>query len=264
MPDCSGLSFTVIALKEGIRHATHPPTYSNKELVYFTGKVHEHKMARLKIRRREGFQLEVRDSNVLVLSIKAKADLNLEEALQIVLMSDLKDHLQKIELVAVIPAGVRAKRSATISHAYVQFVDNDSAKACINVVDAMEYKGYRVHSPQLDAAVLVKCDLGASIWQNPGFKRPFMPLCDDRKLSCSTDDTEVVASTISDTASTLDAVMAPPAEHSRNGADADHAPPSRERLAVLYCTGTVLCGCPTRHDADAGSDNDSYLCPSPI
>ena len=124
-------------------------------------------MAELKIRHREGFKVEIRDSNVLVLSVKANADLSLQEALEIVGKSDLKAYMSKIELVAVIPASVRAKRAATISHAYVQFVDNATARECINIVDSMEYNGYRVHSPQLDAASFVKCDFGASIWHNP-------------------------------------------------------------------------------------------------
>ena len=176
---------------------TKKKTHSHKELVYFTGDVHEERMAELKIRHREKFQLEIRDSNVLVLSVKAKSDLNLQEALEIVGKSDLKAYMSKIELVAVIPASVRAKRAATISHAYVQFVDNATARECINIVDSMEYNGYRVHSPQLDAASFVKCDFGASIWHNPALTLPFAPTIQTSSLNSepTTASTSPVSST---------------------------------------------------------------------
>eukprot|EP01061_Rhynchopus_euleeides_P037447 TRINITY_DN6380_c0_g3_i1.p1 TRINITY_DN6380_c0_g3~~TRINITY_DN6380_c0_g3_i1.p1 ORF type:complete len:260 (+),score=81.35 TRINITY_DN6380_c0_g3_i1:70-849(+) len=127
--------------------------FVNKETVYFTGDIHPDTMEALKIRRRKGFRIEIRNSNVLLLSVKGKPHLSLDEALEIVNESALKNYMHSIEVVAVVPKG-HSRARATMkqsAHAYIKFSDHMVAKQCVNAVDAFEYKGFFVHSPQLDA-----------------------------------------------------------------------------------------------------------------
>ena len=152
------------------RHRTHPH-HSDKEVVFFTGDVHPEMMQTMQVTRRPGFRLEKRGTTVLVLSVKGKGHLKLHEALQLVNASSLKKHMKSIVMVAVPPS---PKGDGCTAHAYVQFCDHATALAMVNSVDAMPYKGYYVHSTQLDAKTMVTSSSQASsaacVWRNRGCK----------------------------------------------------------------------------------------------
>ena len=101
------------------------------------------------------FAPEVRDSRLLILSIKGKSSLTLREATEIFFMSSLVELVTHIELIAVNPKKLRPLRDNTsakddVIHAYVQFETTEQAASAVNKVDGMPYKGKFVHSPQCD------------------------------------------------------------------------------------------------------------------
>eukprot|EP01059_Diplonema_ambulator_P005200 TRINITY_DN14951_c0_g1_i1.p1 TRINITY_DN14951_c0_g1~~TRINITY_DN14951_c0_g1_i1.p1 ORF type:complete len:336 (+),score=126.81 TRINITY_DN14951_c0_g1_i1:111-1010(+) len=125
--------------------------FVHKNRVYFTGDVSPDMMMKLSIKRRMAFKPELRESKVLILTIKDKQSLTLDEACDIVRSSELGYMMDRIELVAVNPkTKKKVVGSVGMVHAYVQFLTTEDAKACVNAVDALYYKGYYVHSPQLD------------------------------------------------------------------------------------------------------------------
>ena len=169
-----------------------PPTHfihhRDREIVYFTGNVNPSVMAALRIRHRPGFRREVRRSNVLILSIKGGRDLGLDDALQIVRLSGLHTYLDRILTVAVPPRpGANAN---AVSHIYVQFASEEAAQLCVNVVDALPYKGLYVHSPQLDlhgwATLRTSPDADDRTWYNPLYLRePGTPAAADAETAAA-------------------------------------------------------------------------------
>ena len=143
--------------------------HRNKEVVYFSGDVHPEMMEKFNIRKRTDFCREIRSSNVLLLSVKGKGHLNLTEALEIAQNSDLKDCMHLVQVIAVAPKG--PKKTKTSAHAYIKFISNEAAQQCVNIVDAFEFNGHYVHSPQLDAQdfLMDESDYGIKsfIWVNP-------------------------------------------------------------------------------------------------
>ena len=140
--------FVYVTLRR-TRTQTATTPHSDREIVYFTGDVIPANMSALKIRHRAGFRAEVRHSSVLILSVKGGRGLGLEDALEVVRMSPLNDYFSSISMVAVPPPKLGAP-SKPVFHMYVQFCDAATARACVNLVDAMAYKGFYVHSPQQD------------------------------------------------------------------------------------------------------------------
>ena len=142
--------------------------HRNKEVVYFSGDVHPEMMESLNIRK-VGFCREIRSSNVLLLSVKGKGHLNLTEALEIAQNSDLKDCMHLVQVIAVAPKG--PKKTKTSAHAYIKFISNEAAQQCVNIVDAFEFNGHYVHSPQLDAQDFFMdesdCHIRPFVWVNP-------------------------------------------------------------------------------------------------
>eukprot|EP01064_Diplonema_japonicum_P022809 TRINITY_DN3300_c0_g1_i4.p1 TRINITY_DN3300_c0_g1~~TRINITY_DN3300_c0_g1_i4.p1 ORF type:complete len:313 (+),score=64.21 TRINITY_DN3300_c0_g1_i4:86-1024(+) len=126
--------------------------FLHKSRVYFTGDVNPQAMHRYSIKRRAAFKPEIRRSRVLILSIKDKRTLTLDEAREIVQMSDLRYSMDRIDLIAVNPKTKKRndKGYNGMVHAYVQFLTEEDADRHVNSIDAMYYKGYYVHSPQCD------------------------------------------------------------------------------------------------------------------
>ena len=140
--------------------------------MYFTGDVPSENMDALKIRKRHGFQVEIRRSHVLVLSVRGKPFLTLDEAVEIVRMSPLRNVMHKIRAVAVAPPPRKGKKVLS-AHAYVQFCDHSTAAEMVNAVDAMAFKNMVVHSPQISIHEMDLEGVGGRnrphIWQNKSF-----------------------------------------------------------------------------------------------
>eukprot|EP01059_Diplonema_ambulator_P035678 TRINITY_DN8507_c0_g1_i1.p1 TRINITY_DN8507_c0_g1~~TRINITY_DN8507_c0_g1_i1.p1 ORF type:complete len:279 (+),score=99.28 TRINITY_DN8507_c0_g1_i1:49-837(+) len=132
--------------------------FVDKCLVYFTGDMKERKKG--KHVNRKAFRKEQRESRVLILSVKGKNFIMIEEAVDIVMKSCLWSKVQDIELIGINP---RSNPATTTSHIYVQFRTVAMAESCVNTVDAMPYKkGFYVHSPQ--------CDEHAQFFPNRNYK----------------------------------------------------------------------------------------------
>eukprot|EP01064_Diplonema_japonicum_P020537 TRINITY_DN300_c0_g3_i1.p1 TRINITY_DN300_c0_g3~~TRINITY_DN300_c0_g3_i1.p1 ORF type:complete len:299 (+),score=58.26 TRINITY_DN300_c0_g3_i1:50-898(+) len=124
------------------------------------------------------FKQEIRNSRVLILTIKGKATLTLEEGLQIVAESPLRGDMDLIELIAVNPKTFKPKEGVEpwdmMVHVYIQFATEEDARSRVNTVDAMRYKDYYVHSPQCDEHQMFYPDSGYQksdyIWTNTNKK----------------------------------------------------------------------------------------------
>eukprot|EP01061_Rhynchopus_euleeides_P013553 TRINITY_DN23645_c1_g1_i2.p1 TRINITY_DN23645_c1_g1~~TRINITY_DN23645_c1_g1_i2.p1 ORF type:complete len:280 (+),score=58.77 TRINITY_DN23645_c1_g1_i2:301-1140(+) len=151
--------------------------FLNKERLHFTGNVSASAMEAFHIRERRNFRVELRTTNVLVLALCGKSSLTLEEAIEIVYRSPLSDEMHLIKAVAVAqPAHAKNAPSNGLTHVYVQFSDHSTALSMVNSVDAMPYKGFYVHSPQISRH---KMEEGGRhnkqlIWANPHYQR--MPI----------------------------------------------------------------------------------------
>ncbi|KAJ9454624.1 hypothetical protein DIPPA_16804 [Diplonema papillatum] len=147
--------------------------WMSKDLLYFVGEVADNIKADLKIRERFDFRQEIRRSRVLILSIKGKAGLSLEEARDVVNKSCLKDVMSEIELIAVNRKATKkavTNVKTNVVHAYVQFTSEKTAVSMVNKVDAMPYRSWYVHSPQCDEHTFFFPDTPGSdafIWRNP-------------------------------------------------------------------------------------------------
>ncbi|KAJ9467594.1 hypothetical protein DIPPA_06117 [Diplonema papillatum] len=127
--------------------------FVGKELVFCSGNLSREAKTQLKAKTRE-FKREVRHSRVLILSIKDKRTLTLDEGKDIVFRSPLRNVLHRIELIAVNPKKFDDKQArretVPMVHVYVQFATEDEAHAQVNMVDAMPHGEFFVHSPQCD------------------------------------------------------------------------------------------------------------------
>eukprot|EP01064_Diplonema_japonicum_P028078 TRINITY_DN423_c1_g1_i3.p1 TRINITY_DN423_c1_g1~~TRINITY_DN423_c1_g1_i3.p1 ORF type:complete len:253 (+),score=38.89 TRINITY_DN423_c1_g1_i3:117-875(+) len=157
------------ALDDMVDNLTVQERFVDKSLVYFTGDVKEKKGKQLK----KSFRKEERESRVLILSVKGKQFLTIQEAVDITVTSPLKDLVDDIELI-----GVNPKRNTrnTTSHIYVQLRTVELAESLVNTVDAMPYKGFYVHSPQCDEHPQFFPNRNyresTHIWRNPSFDHP--------------------------------------------------------------------------------------------
>eukprot|EP01064_Diplonema_japonicum_P020534 TRINITY_DN300_c0_g1_i1.p1 TRINITY_DN300_c0_g1~~TRINITY_DN300_c0_g1_i1.p1 ORF type:complete len:334 (+),score=77.74 TRINITY_DN300_c0_g1_i1:45-1004(+) len=153
--------------------------FVGKEILFFEGALtHEERVA-LRAKPRKNFRKEIRRSRVLILTIKGKATLTLEEGLQIVAESPLRGDMDLIELIAVNPKTFKPKEGVEpwdmMVHVYIQFATEEDARSRVNTVDAMRYKDYYVHSPQCDEHQMFYPDSGYHksdyIWINENAKK---------------------------------------------------------------------------------------------
>ena len=145
--------------------------FVDKETVYFTGTIDESKRQKLRIRDRPNFRVELRDSPVLILSMKGRPQLTIDEVHEIILMSALRVKLPLIQMIAV--GGQTHTKSRHVAHAYLQFCDAATARECVNSVDALPFKDGYVHSPQIDMQSLQESMQGrAVVWHNPNYCPP--------------------------------------------------------------------------------------------
>ena len=139
--------------------------------MYFTGTIDESKRQKLRIRDRPNFRVELRDSPVLILSMKGRPQLTIDEVHEIINISALREKLPLIQMIAV--GGQTNAKSRHVAHAYLQFCDAATARECVNSVDALPFKDGYVHSPQIDMQSLQESMQGrAVVWNNPNYCPP--------------------------------------------------------------------------------------------
>eukprot|EP01059_Diplonema_ambulator_P030023 TRINITY_DN5012_c0_g6_i1.p1 TRINITY_DN5012_c0_g6~~TRINITY_DN5012_c0_g6_i1.p1 ORF type:complete len:335 (+),score=87.14 TRINITY_DN5012_c0_g6_i1:64-1068(+) len=141
--------------------------FIGKELFYFECNLTFDQRMMLKAKPRSNFRKEIRFSRVLILTIKGKEALSLDEGLEIVSVSPLIDAMHLIELIAVSPKTLREGKfkptNVPMVHVYIQFRREEDAKARVNSLDAMPWGEWYVHSPQCDEHQVFYPDAGYDI-----------------------------------------------------------------------------------------------------